>query len=84
MENKTQKTHRILSVISNSRIKIERYHCPFCKYDYNHKSPSFKTSWSAIWHLSHSHKNEADFEVEIKKLKILAKISYPSQQMEKD
>ena len=84
MENKAQKTYRILSVISNSRIKIERYHCPFCKYDYNHKSPSFKTSWSAIWHLSHNHKNEADFDVEIKKLKILAKISYPSQQMEQD
>lgn len=75
MEHKTQKPARILNIISNSRIKIERYRCPFCRYDYNHKSPTFKTSWSAIWHLSHNHKTETEFEKELQTLKKLARIS---------
>jgi hypothetical protein len=83
MEN-TKKTDRsrTLNVISNRQVAIVRYRCPFCTDSRNHKPPSFRTSWAAIWHLSHTHKNEADFEKEIGELKRLAKTNYLAQ-MEK-
>jgi hypothetical protein len=83
MENTKRTGHnRALNVISNRQVVIGRYRCPFCTDNHNHKPPSFKTSWAAIWHLSHTHKDEAGFEKEIVELKRLAKTNYLAQ-MEK-
>jgi hypothetical protein len=80
MENTNNIGHRkSLNVISNRRIKIGRYRCPFCTDSHNHKPPSFKTSFSAIWHLCHNHKDEADLAKELEELKKLAKVNHDTQ-----
>lgn len=71
-----------VNIISNCHVKIERYQCRFCKILGGRTPPSFTSTWSAIWHMCHTHKDEAEFEKEFETLKKLAKVNGAGQMKE--
>jgi hypothetical protein len=78
-EIKPQNSKRVNNIISNCSVKIQRSPCQICKADGGRTPPSFTSAWSAIWHISHFHREDPRFDDELKKLKDMAKHNYATQ-----